>query len=127
MMMMTQNHREASNTISVRVPTPDGTAFVNIIEDENGKPMHIIVNIGKAGVSVAAWAEATSRLLTMLLERGVTLNELIDELSSITSEKVKIMSDNSKIRSGPEGIAVAFIKYRHGKFNDLKKTLGAAS
>ena len=123
---MSQTNHEVSNTISIRVPTPDGTAFVHVIEGENGKPVHIIVNIGKAGVSVAAWAEAEGRLCTMLLNKGVSLNELIDELSAITSEKVKIMSDNSRIRSGPEGIAVALIKYRHGKFNELKNVLGAA-
>ena len=123
---MSQTNHEVPNTISIRVPTPDGTAFVHVIEGENGKPVHIIVNIGKAGVSVAAWAEAVARLCTMLLNKGVSLNELIDELSAITSEKVKIMSDNSRIRSGPEGIAVALIKYRHGKFNELKNVLGAA-
>ena len=121
---MTANLNPASNTVSIRVPTPDGTAFVHIIEYAMGKPAHVIVNIGKAGVSVAAWAEAVARLCTMLLERGVSLNELIDELSAITSERVKIMADNSKIRSGPEGIAVALIKYRHGKFRELKNALG---
>ncbi len=116
---------DSSNTISIRVPTPDGTAFVHIIENREGKPAHVIINIGKAGVSVSAWAEAVARLCTMLLEKGTGINDLIDELSAITSEKVKVMQDNSKIRSGPEGIAVAFIKYRQGKFQELKSALGA--
>lgn len=113
------------NTISIRVPTPDGTMFVHVIEDEKAMPIEILITIGKAGASVAAWAAAMSRTCTLLLEQGLSINDLIAEFSSLTTDRVSIMKDGSNIRSGPEGIAVALTKYRTGKFRELKQQLGA--
>lgn len=115
---------EASTTVSIRVPTPDGTAFVNIIEDDTGKPIQVIIIIGKAGVALAAWAEAVARLCTLLLQNGAGINNLIQELSLINSDRSRVLQDGEVIRSGPAGIVQALIKYRHAKFQELKNNLG---
>lgn len=118
--------RRSAVTVSIKVPSPDGTMFVHIMEDETGTPRQILVHIGKAGLSVAAWADAISRTCSMLLQSGlVGVNDLINEFSSITTDKVRLTSDGEAVHSGPEAIARALIIYRKGKFQHLKEQLGA--
>ena len=115
---------ESFTTVSIRVPTPDGTAFVQVIEDDTGKPIQLIINIGKAGVPLSAWAEAVARLCTLLLQNGAGINNLIQELSLINSDKSTVLPEGSIVRSGPAGIVTALMKYRHAKFQELKANLG---
>lgn len=109
---------------TVRVSTPDGTMFVNIMEDERGEPIHIIINVGKAGHSVGAWACAMAELCTVLLKDGKnTISDLIVHLSGITTNKHLRHMNGAVCRSGPEGLVIALLKYRDGKFADtVRKT-----
>lgn len=114
----------ALNSVSIRVPTPDGTLFVNIMEDDTGKPVGMLIHIGKTGASVMAWAEGMARACTMAMQRGAGINDLISEFSSITTDRITMLQEGSVVRSGPEGVAVALMKYRREKFKELKETLG---
>lgn len=105
---------------TVRVTTPDGTMFVNIMEDSKGNPVQIQLNVGKAGNSVAAWAFAMATLCTMLLSSGkYSINDLIAHLSGITTNKHLRHMDGVRCSSGPEGLVIALLKYRDGKFADM--------
>lgn len=115
---------EPFRSVNVRVPTPDGTMYVTIMENENRRPFQILINIGKAGTSVSAWADALSRIVSKLFETGVGVNEIIEEFSLMGTDKVARMDDGSQVHSGPEGVAVALMRYRSGKFQELKEQLG---
>jgi len=110
--------------LTIQVKTPEGTMFVTITEDENGKPNAIWITIGKAGASIAAWAHSLARILTLSLDKGATINDLCVELSGQTSDKLRINGDGEIVRSGPEGVFVALMKYKRDKYEILTKTLG---
>lgn len=96
---------------SYKVDTPDGTAYVIIMEDDSGKPIGVSINIGKAGSGVAAWAQATSRVCSLALDHGATITDLINELSSHTTDRLRVVGNGIKIRSGIEGVAYALMQY----------------
>ncbi len=47
--------------------------FVNITEDEKGQPFEVFLNLGKAGGSAMADAEAMGRLISLALRSGIPL------------------------------------------------------
>lgn len=92
------------------LPTPDGDANIIIIEEAN-RIVRVDIMIGKAGSSVAAWCNGFSRMLSFALSKGVPLDDVIEELSDIASDRFQF-ADGVPIRSGPEAMAIAFKKYR---------------
>lgn len=107
----------ALNTSSIKVKTPDGTLFVHIVE-ERGQPTEILLNIGKSGYSLSAWANALARVASLALRKGATLSELTQEVSNITSERKTRHQNGITVRSGPEGLATALLLYaRRSNFN----------
>lgn len=100
----------ALKTVSIRVNTPDGKIFVHIAEDSHGKPVEVLINIGKSGYALAAWCEAVQRMLALTLRAGVDLHTIIAEISNLRTDK-SVMSNGLVIRSGPEGLVVALLRY----------------
>lgn len=113
-------------SVVMKVRTPDGTVFVNVMENEDGKPFQVIVNIGKAGSAVAAWAQALGSMISIALqtEDEKAFDKIITELSSITSSGTA-RSITSRCTSGPEGVWMALIRYRRAKFIELESSLGS--
>lgn len=98
-----------------RVYTPDGTMFVDIMEDTDGQPIEVHAFIGKAGSAVAAWAAATCGMVSLGLRRGIPLQDIINELADITSDGTARIGNATDVRSGPEGVYSALINYRNAK------------
>ena len=118
------NEQQVYATTTTKVRTPDGTMFVIVLDDDNGKPVGVQINIGKAGSSLSAWANATTALVTKMLDSGIGLNEVITELSELTTDKIVLSGDaNIPVRSGPDGLCYALMEYRKSKFKDLVRTL----
>ena len=69
---------------TIRKDTPLGTMFVNITEDEKGQPFELFVNLGKAGGSAMADAEAIGRLVSLGLRSGIPLMEIHRQLRGIS-------------------------------------------
>lgn len=105
-----------------QVTTPDGVMFVEIMEDDK-KPVGFHISIGKSGHAISAWAAALAGVMSLALDYGASINELIKELSSLTTDKIRIMKDGVEIRSGPEGVCVALFDYRRQKFSELTEIL----
>ncbi len=61
---------------SKRKETPLGTMFVHISEDDRGQPFDVFLNLGKAGGSAMADAEAMGRLVSLALRSGIPLPEI---------------------------------------------------
>ena len=112
------------DAVTFQIVTPDGNMFITISEDDNGVPNAIWIHIGKAGSAVGAWSNALARLMTLCLDKGGTINDLIVELSNQTSDKFRMTNDGEAVRSGIEGVWVALMKYKRDRFEQVSKTLG---
>jgi hypothetical protein len=111
-------------SVTYQVDTPEGVMFVTIIEGNSGKPLAIDIHVGKSGSTLRAWSQSFARMLTLALDNGATLNDLISELSLQRSDKSRTSSDGIEITSGPEGVCSAMMKYRADKFNVERVKLG---
>ncbi|HEX9430864.1 MAG TPA: hypothetical protein VF944_10850 [Candidatus Bathyarchaeia archaeon] len=103
-------------TFSIKVDTPDGRMFVHILEND-GLPVQVLINIGKSGTNLSAWADAVSRMVSQML-KYTSIYVIIEELSGITSSRFIRLAQGEVIRSGPEGVAYALVKYRNRKYKD---------
>src|SRR5215207_4172583 len=72
---------------SIRKETPLGTMFVHITEDDRGQPFEVFINLGKAGGSAMADAEAMGRLISLALRSGIPLMEIHKQLRGISSDR----------------------------------------
>lgn len=100
---------------SYKVATPDGTLYIFIDVDENKNPVRVHTNAGKSGNSLSAWAAGVSILINELLEKGVSLQEIIKILSGITADKNRTMPNGAKIFAGPHAIVHAFLQFTKDK------------
>ena len=91
---------------SIRKDTPLGVMFVHITEDDKGQPFEVFINLGKAGGSAMADAEAVGRLLSLALRSGIPLNEIHRQLRGISSDKAVGLGPN-KVLSVPDAIGIA--------------------
>lgn len=105
---------QALPSVTIKVATPDGTMFVNIVDTEDGRPTRVIITIGKAGSALMAWADSISRLATRLFKNGSSVNEVIQELTGIRADRLSL-SGETEITSGPEGLAKALLIYQEYK------------
>jgi ribonucleoside-diphosphate reductase alpha chain len=103
-----------------RLSTPVGTAFITINEDEDGEPLEVFINVGKAGSDVAAMAEALGRTISTTLKfRGnisakEKAREIAEQLAGIGGRR-SIGFGPTKIRSLPDAIAGAIsVHYNFG-------------
>lgn len=110
--------------VTIAVATPAASLFIEITEDEFGKPIRIYINAGKCGSEMAAQASAMSEMATLILERENGFNDLLSHLSGITSSDTRTDSNGIKVRSVPEGLYVALMKYKQLKYNELITYVG---
>jgi ribonucleoside-diphosphate reductase alpha chain len=121
MMTPTDKVVPIADSFNIRVYINEGTMYVIIQDDEDGKPYRIDVSVGKAGSAVAAWAGATCDLIGTLWAYGVKTEDIITRLAGYTSDKYKTQEDGTKVYSGPQGVQVALLKYLQWKKNDVDK------
>jgi hypothetical protein len=120
---------EVFSCMNVRVESPDGTMYVNIMEDEKKNPFKIIIHIGKAGSNLSAWASALADFVSEVLPR-IGVNGTVAMLLNIRSDKIAMATNawtaekSEVVHSGPEAIAFALIKYRAEKHREFMKSLG---
>jgi len=105
---------EVMDAYTYRVQTTDGTLYVTIC-DVNDEVFKVALVIGKTGSQVRAWTEALQEVINIVLLSGIPLVRVISATSNITTGKVKIHQPGINIRSGPEGVAYALMKYLQEK------------
>jgi ribonucleoside-diphosphate reductase alpha chain len=91
---------------TIRKETPLGVMFVNITEDEKGAPFEVFLNLGKAGGSAMADAEAIGRLVSLALRSGISLQEIHRQLRGISSDRAVGLGPN-KVLSLPDAVGIA--------------------
>lgn len=95
-----------------RMTTPVGSAFITINEDDNGEPLEVFLNVGKAGSDVTAMAEALGRLISASLRfRGnLSSKERVEaiakQLSGIGGRRT-VGFGVDRVRSLPDALATA--------------------
>jgi len=101
------------------IKTPEGDAFIIITEDGN-KIFSVQVMMGKSGASIRAWSEAIGNMITLALEGGISLDKIIETLSSIHSDRVTYHK-GIEIRSGIVGIVRGLLLYQAEKIKESIK------
>lgn len=105
---------ETLPSYTYRVETPDGTMFATIVELDNA-PFELHIQIGKAGTPLRAWCSAMERLLSLCFRSGLPIISIIAEISGHTSSRWRSQKPGVQIRSGPEGLAYAIMRYGDDK------------
>jgi ribonucleoside-diphosphate reductase alpha chain len=91
---------------AIRKETPLGTMFVHITEDDRGQPFEVFINLGKAGGSAMADAEAMGRLVSLALRSGIPIQQVHRQLRGISSDRAVGLGPN-KVLSVPDAIGLA--------------------
>lgn len=103
-----------------KLNTPQGKAFITINEDENGEPLEVFINIGKAGSDTTAMAAALGRTISTAFRfRGGVgaiekAKEITDQLAGIGGRR-SVGFGPTKILSLPDAVAAALSM--HFNFN----------
>jgi ribonucleoside-diphosphate reductase alpha chain len=95
--------------------------FVHITEDDKGQPFEVFINLGKAGGSAMADAEAIGRLMSLALRSGISLPALHRQLRGISSDRAVGLGPN-KVMSVPDAIGLAleeWMKMKQGVQQEL--------
>ncbi|MBX3133616.1 MAG: vitamin B12-dependent ribonucleotide reductase [Gemmatimonadaceae bacterium] len=91
---------------AIRKETPLGTMFVHITEDDKGQPFEVFINLGKAGGSAMADAEAMGRMISLALRSGIPIQQVHRQLRGISSDRAVGLGPN-KVLSVPDAIGLA--------------------
>jgi ribonucleoside-diphosphate reductase alpha chain len=82
-----------------------------------GKPVEIILNLGKSGQILNTLSEALGRVVSIALQNGVPIEEIIKTMKNINSDRMiwwrfePTDKKPTQILSIPDGIAKLFDKY----------------
>jgi ribonucleoside-diphosphate reductase alpha chain len=109
---------------TIRKETPLGVMFVNVTEDERGQPFEVFINLGKAGGSAMADAEAMGRLISLALRSGIPMMEIHRQLRGISSDRAVGLGPN-KVLSVPDAVGLAieeWVRAKQGVQTDLLGT-----
>jgi len=96
--------------VTQRIDTGYGKLYVNINEDDKGRPFELFANIGNSGGFTASFTEALAKTISTALRSGVDPDEIADELQGIRSPKVA-WDKGEQIQSIPDAIGTAMRRY----------------
>lgn len=106
---------------SFKIKTPEGTIYVHIAEDENEKPVRVLINVGKAGSVLAAWGDSLAVLVTELILQHNGVYRAIELLAGMSHDRARLLgSEGIHCASGPDGVARALLAYREQKYKEHK-------
>ncbi len=104
--------------------TPNGVMFITIVEGidyrKRPTPVTVLIAIGKAGSAIMAWATMTADLITLLFKMKTDLEDIIAAVSMNLSDHVVLQKPGISIRSEPEGIKYALLRYQEDRSRRLE-------
>jgi len=95
---------------SQRIDTGFGKIYVNVNDDENGRPFEVFLNTGKSGGFTNGFTEALAQMISVALRSGVDPEEVIDGISGIKSPRVA-WDQGEQIESIPDGVATGLRRH----------------
>ncbi len=104
--------------ITERVHTGHGNMYVTINFQEEGKPFEVFSTLGKAGGCDSAQLEAISRLASLALRSGVSVEDVVEQLRGITC--CPFWDEGTLVRSGPDAVALALQRYIEGNAEETE-------
>lgn len=116
------------NGATYKIKTPVGDAFITINTNEDGEPLEVFINIGKAGSDVYAIAEGLGRMISLSLRLAShvppreRVKQVIYQLEGIGGARV-LGFGKDRIRSLPD--AVAKVLTMHFTAQDQKKEMAS--
>ncbi|WP_299331200.1 adenosylcobalamin-dependent ribonucleoside-diphosphate reductase [Haloplanus sp.] len=102
--------------VTQRIDTGYGKLYVNINEDDAGRPFELFANIGNSGGFTASFTEALAKTISTALRSGVDPREIASELQGIRSPKVA-WDKGEQINSIPDAIGTAMRRYLDGEID----------
>ena len=102
------------NGVTQRIETGYGKLYVNINEDQHGRPFELFATIGNSGGFTNSFTEALAKTISTALRAGVDPWEIADELQGIRSPKVA-WDKGQQINSVPDAIGTALQRYLEGE------------
>lgn len=102
-----------------RVETGNGKMYVTVSEHK-GRPLEVFVQLGKSGQVPNTFTEALGRVISIALQQGVPVEEIVETLRGINSDKPvwtrfeETDKKPSQILSIPDGIAQLLNRYYTG-------------
>jgi ribonucleoside-diphosphate reductase alpha chain len=103
---------KVSRGMTVQKPSPLGSVFVTVNDDDQGEPLEIFLTAGKAGSDITALGEAMGRLMSLVLRIASPLSpmerlaEIQNQLRGIGGSRQHGFGKNA-VRSLPDAIALA--------------------
>ncbi len=114
----------AQNSLTYKVMTPNGVMFVTIVESidylKRPVPINILIVIGKSGSAIMAWANMTASLISFLFRKKTDVEDIIAEISMNLSDHSVLQKPGVHIRSEPEGITYALLRYQEDRNRRLE-------
>ncbi len=102
--------------ITRKIKTGCGNLYVTINEDEEGRPIEIFTQIGKAGGCVASQCEAMGRMTSLALRTGVDPQDIIKQMRGISCH-LPVGFGAGKVTSCSDAMAKAMEWYMLFKMN----------
>ena len=94
--------------VTTRVETPSGRLYVTVCYSQpEQKPFEVFIALGKADPDAQAHAEGISRLISLALRSGVSLDDIIEQLSGITSNP---LWHNGRLQRSMEDALAALLR-----------------
>lgn len=87
-----------------KIKTGYGNLYITINDDVTGKPFEVFSTIGKSGGVLAAKCESISRLVSLALRAGISVDNIIEQLKGIRGPMPTI-SKLGVVHSIPDAIA----------------------
>ncbi len=91
-----------------KMDTPQGKAFITVNKDDQGNPLEVFANVGKAGSDVAALSEALGRLISGWLRVSEnplrTAKEIVIQLLGIGGSR-SVGFGSKRVSSIPDAVA----------------------
>ena len=100
--------------------TGNGKMYVTV-SDYQGKPLEVFINLGKSGQAFNTFAESVGRLISIALQKGVSVEDISKTLIGINSDRAtwfRFEETDKKpvqILSIPDGVAQLLTRYYSGR------------
>ena len=114
--------------VTISKSTPIGTAHIVMNNDENGRPLEVFVEVGKAGSDTAAMTEALGRIMSLVLRMNSPLEpierveEMIGQMKGIGGAR-SVGFGKNRVSSLPDAIAQALDEeYNSADFSENLST-----
>ncbi len=107
------------NGFTTKLNTGQGSLYVTINSDTQKRPVEVFANIGKSGGDTSALSEAIGRLISIALQKRISVEEVAKTLIGITGSR-PVWNEGSLIKSVPDAIGQILLQ----EFKHLREEAG---